>query len=277
MEAGRNYEFEVLRKTTIGYMLKLDNEEIFMHNKETIGEPVEGQTIKAFLYYDSAKRLAATMADALISLDNPGWVKVENVLTNLGAFVNIGINKGMLISKEYLPYDEECWPNVGDMLFCILKNKSNRLSAKIVNNNEISNYVNVNENINIDDILMAKVTRINVEGVNLFTDNLSYIYIHKTQMRKKYHLGEEVQVRIISIDDRGIHGTLIDKKENMIDSDSEIVLDYLKKVKTIKENMTPEEIMSTFKMSKKAFKRAIGHLYKERIVDIKDNVISYIK
>lgn len=275
MEAGRFYELEVLRKTNIGYMLKYNDEEVFLHNKEANKELIESELINAFIYYDSEKRLAATMDEAIITTEKPGWVMVEDVIHNLGVFVNIGINKGMLIGKEFLPYDESLWPCKSERLFCILKFKPSRLTAKIVNSNEVSNYKE-DEELNVDDVVKANVMRINEEGIVLYTEKLNYILVHKTQMRKKYHLGEEAEVRILSIDKRGIHGTLINKKEDMIDDDSTYILNYLKEIKTMNEDNSPEEILALFNMSKKAFKRAIGHLYKERLIEIKDGKIIYL-
>ena len=226
MEAGLIYKLKVNRKTPIGYILSSDSEEVFMHNNEALYELTSNDMVEVFLYYDSEKRLAATMMIPNATKNNPGWTIVEDVL-DMGVFVNIGINKGMLISKDYLPYDKSAWPKKGSKLFCILKEKSNRLTAKIVNNNEAKSF-HIEEVINVDDEVIAYVERINEEGYILYTNNLSIIYLHKTQVRNKLSLGEEIKVKVTRIDDRGIHATTLDKKENMIDDDKVVVLNYLK-------------------------------------------------
>ena len=266
MEAGLIYKLKVNRKTPIGYILTSDTEEVFMHNNEALYELTNNDIVEVFLYYDSEKRLAATMTIPNVTINNPGWCKVEDVI-DMGVFVNIGINKGVLISKDFLPYDKSLWPKKDDLLFCILKEKSNRLVGKVVNNNEAKKY-SIDETINIGDEVFAYVSRINEEGYILYTENLSIIYLHKTQVRDKLNLGRKVMVRITRIDDRGIHATTIENKENMIEDDKQVVLKYLKEHRFVYIDVTPEFVLENFNMSKKAYKRAIGSLYKERIIQI---------
>lgn len=275
VEAGKIYTLEVLRKTVIGYILKKNEEEVFLHKNEAFYELAEKDKVEVFLYYDSERRLAATMSLPSCTTENPGWAVVEAII-DAGVFVNIGINKGMLISKDFLPYDINLWPEKGDKLFCILKHKGERLTAKIVNNNEAKAF-SLAEVINNGDMVKARVMRFNNEGMILYTEALSIIYVHKTQIRDKYRLGVELEVKITRTDERGIHATMIGKKEDMIDEDSNTVLNYLKEHGFVYDNLTPEDILERFNMSKKAFKRAIGHLYKERLVTYENNKYSIKK
>ena len=268
MEAGLIYKLKVNRKTPIGYILTSDSEEVFLHNNEALYELAPNDIVEVFLYFDSEKRLAATMSIPDATKNNPGWAIAEDKVDG-GIFLNIGINKGVLLSKDYLPYDYKLWPQKGDKLFIILKEKSNRLVCKVVNNNDAKSF-SIKEDINVDDTITCYVERINEEGYILYTNNLSIIYLHKTQVRKSLRLGEEVSVKITRIDERGLHSSMIENKENMIDKDKEIVLNYLKEHKFIYEDVTPEFVLETFNMSKKAYKRAIGSLYKERLIENKD-------
>ena len=268
MEAGLIYKLKVNRKTPIGYILTSDSEEVFLHNNEALYELAPNDIVEVFLYFDSEKRLAATMSIPDATKNNPGWAIAEDKVDG-GIFLNIGINKGVLLSKDYLPYDYKLWPQKGDKLFIILKEKSNRLVCKVVNNNDAKSF-SIKEDINVDDVITCYVERINEEGYILYTNNLSIIYLHKTQVRKSLRLGEEVSVKITRIDERGLHSSMIENKENMIDKDKEIVLNYLKEHKFIYEDVTPEFVLETFNMSKKAYKRAIGSLYKERLIENKD-------
>ena len=269
MEAGTISKLKVLRKTPIGYMLTDGVDEVFLHNNEALYELTNNDVVEVFLYYDSEKRLASTMSIPNVTKNNPGWAIASDTI-DLGVFVNIGINKGMLIPKDYLPYDKKDWPKENDKLFCILKSKGNRLIAKVVNNNDAKEYA-LEENLKVDDNVVAYVSRINEEGYILYTNNLSIIYLHKTQVRSRLHLGMEVEVKITRIDDRGIHATTLENKENMIDKDKEVIIKYLSEHKFVYEDVTPEFVLENFNMSKKAYKRALGSLYKDRIIQIVDN------
>ena len=59
--------------------------------------------------------------------------------------------------------------------------------------------------------------------------------------------------------------------------DSEKILNELKKYGKINldSNSTPECIEEKFSMSKKAFKRALGYLYKKRIIKFEDGLTIY--
>ena len=124
MEAGLIYKLKVNRKTPIGYMLSGSDLDVFMHNNETLYELAPNDLVEVFLYYDSEKRLAATMMIPNATKNNPGWAVVEDKVEG-GIFLNIGISKGVLISKDYLPYDFNLWPKRDDKLFVILKEKNN--------------------------------------------------------------------------------------------------------------------------------------------------------
>lgn len=191
MNAGLIYKLKVNRKTPIGYILSSDTEEVFMHNNEALYELTNNDIVEVFLYFDSEKRLAATMTIPNVTVNNPGWAKVEDII-DMGVFVNIGINKGVLITTDYLPYDKNLWPKKGDLVFCILKEKAKRLIGKVVNNNEAKKFA-IEESINVDDEIYGYVSRINEEGYILYTENLSIIYLHKTQVRNKLHLVKKLK------------------------------------------------------------------------------------
>lgn len=273
IKPGQFMDLRVLRKTDIGYMLTDENEEVFLHFNETVGELKDNDVINVFIYYDKKKRITATMHKASITVFNPGWVNVVEVNKSLGVFVGIGISKDLLIPTDFLPYNFSYWPEVGSKLFCILKAKKENLNAKIVNNEDAKKYSKLEE-LNVGDKINATITKISDAGVGLYTDSLSFIFVNRRLMREEYKLGQNVEVEIISIVEDRINGTLIKNKEFMIDDDSQIVLNYL--TNSIDRKMkygngsTPDEIFEAFKMSKKAFKRALGHLYKERKIDFID-------
>ena len=106
MLAGKYHKMEVLRPTTLGYVVTMDGEEYFLHQAETKDNLEIGQKINAFLYYDSKKRLTATLDEAKISTDQYGWVEVVSTRDNLGVFVDIGINKEILVAPSELPIFE---------------------------------------------------------------------------------------------------------------------------------------------------------------------------
>lgn len=280
IKPGLSSNLRVLRKTDIGYMLTDDEidektkrlKEVFLHFNECLNQELkENDEVLAFIYYDSQKRPSATLRKPIITQYNPGWVKVISK-TNFGVFIDNNLSKDILIDEEYLPYDKNKWPNENDLLYCILRPKGNTLIAKIVNEYDSEDY-KTDESFEVGDSVYARVTKILKSGIALYTEGLTYIFVHNTNLRRDYRLGEEVLVTITKVTDERIDGTLIKNKEFMIDDDSNKVLEYLKQNKEMPygNDSSPEDIYKVFKMSKKAFKRALGHLYKERKIYFEDN------
>ena len=132
MLAGKIHEMKVERQTPLGYTLTLDGEEYFLHQAEVTRPLEEGQMVEVFVYYDSKKRLTATMHEPKVTTEQFGWCEVVSVRDELGIFVDIGINKQILIAPSDLPIYKHLWPQVGDYVYCYLKESlSNYLFAII--------------------------------------------------------------------------------------------------------------------------------------------------
>ena len=277
--AGERYSFKVLRKTDIGYMLQdEEGNEYFLHKNQATHDLFEGEYVLAFLYFDGQKRITATMEEPSVTLSKPGWGIVKSVNPNLGIFLGINISKDILISKDMLPSDLSLWPKIGDHLYIHLKAKTNQLVAKIVGKTLLKTNPHA---IDEGTLVKAYVSRIMTEGVSCYTEDLNVIFIHKTQMRANVRLGEELAVKIIKANPNGEYsGSLIQRKENQMNDDSAIILEYLvtnNGKMRFGNDSTPEEIYNNFNMSKKAFKRALGHLYKERKIDFVDGKTILVK
>src|SRR5690606_14583831 len=121
------------RKTDIAYSLKDEKgEEVFLHVNESGREELKkGSLVEAFLYYDAKGRLAATLSRPKITVGDPGELEVVSVSPNLGVFLDLGISKDVLLSKDDLPKDESLWPQVGDKVYVDLKIKT-RMTARLV-------------------------------------------------------------------------------------------------------------------------------------------------
>ena len=55
-----------------------------------------------------------------ISVERPAFLEVKDVVSSLGVFLDMGISKDVLLSKDDLPFDYDLWPMVGDMIYVVL-------------------------------------------------------------------------------------------------------------------------------------------------------------
>lgn len=278
IKIGEVNTLKVKRKTDIGYMLTDGTEDVFLHFNESNHENlVDNQSVKAFLYYDAKARLAATLSTPIITVSHADFVSVKEVNHELGVFVSNNISKDMLVSKDYLPYDFNLWPEKGDTLYCILKLK-NRLVAKPLNKVEIT--LKPETKLELHQHIDAYVIHAGKEGLNMMSKEGHLIFVHHTQMRKTYRMGEMANVRIARIHEDGYSGSLIEVKEKMMDQDAQMLYEYLVAnggKMPFTSDSDKDAIYETFKLSKKAFKRALGRLYSERKVIFEDDQTIIVK
>lgn len=279
MQAGLSYELKIIRKTDLGYMLGEENDDVLLHFKEAHGEHNIGDTLHVFIYFDKKGRLCATENEPFVSLNKPGFAKVCDVISSIGVFVNINTGKDILISKDYLPYAYNMWPNVDDTLLIELKIKKDTIVGKPLNRFEIDD-IHTDVSYEINTYQEAYVYRIGEAGINCVTKDMVNVFVHKSMIRDTYHVGQMVVVKIVYKNASGYNGSFIEHKEKMIDSDREIILNYLTVnggKMHIDAKSSSEEIEAKLHLSRKAFKRALGGLYKDHIVDFKDGYTIKIK
>lgn len=269
IKAGEMNELSILRKSDLGYMLTDGKEEILLHFKESDKELNIGDKVEVFIYFDSKNRMTATTHSPYATILNPGFAKVVEVVSNLGVFVNINTPKDVLIPLDYLPYDKQMWPDIDDMILINLKIKKDSFIAKPLNRYDILDLPKT-KSYEKDDIVDGYVIRPGVEGVGIVTKDMQYIFVHKTHLRRVYRLGEFVSPKIIMVKKNEYNGSLTQNKELMIGTDEEIILNYLRAhdgVMSLTAKSSSEEVEQALKLSRKAFKRALGSLYKEHKVD----------
>ncbi len=272
IELGKMNHLKVVRKTDLGYMLSDGKEEILLHYKQALKELEINEEVEAYAYTDKADRKTGTMKTPHLLMNQPDFVSVVNVLEDVGVFVDNGTPKDLLISKDYLPYDKNQWPQVSDELLCELKLKKNSLVAKPLNRFEIHSLYRGMKYSELEKV-WASVISIVEKGIGLVTADYVYIFVPNTQLRGMYHLGQKVEVTITKMLEDEAYGTLNQHKEVLIDSDRELIIAYLKAhqgVMKLTAKSSSEEVEKTLKMSRKAFKRAYGGLYKDQIIRFDD-------
>lgn len=275
MKIGEINKFKVLRETNLGYMLLGGDEEFFLHHNECNGKTLfPDDEVEAFLYADKKGRVAATLHTPKATLTKCGFCEVVGKTEN-GVFVNIGISKDILLSRDVLPEEQNAWPNEGDVIFCKLRIRSERLLISPCNKEEILSQKE--EDLEIGSTYDGYVYRLTKNGINVVTLNKNVIFIYFANIRKKYRLGEKVSVKILHKNEDDFSGTVNEQKEHLMVDDAKKILEYLAShggTMMVTEDSDADVIYHLFKMSKSAFKRAIGKLYKERkILILEDKII----
>lgn len=273
MNIGTYNDLEVVRISDIAYILSDGENEIFLHKKEALREYIAGERINVFIYVDNVNRPTATTKHPIITIDSSAFLEVCEINHEYGVFLKNGLIKDLLLSKDDLPLSIQSWPVIGDELFVTMKVKKDQLFAKIVGRKLITGELRPKEILEVGNNYDALVLFLLVEGLVCFTKSGHEIFVHYNNTRSKYRLGENVNVRILKLNDSGEYvGTLIQQKELMMEDDAKALLAYLENHSgqmRFTDTSSPEEIQAAFHMSKSAFKRALGTLYKAGVVELK--------
>ena len=126
---------------------------------------------------------------------------------------------------------------------------------------------------------VARLRVINVTDAGAFLDAGAErgIFMPFAEMFGRLKVGDAVLARLYVDEKTGrlalsmkISETMREQKENVIDFDAEKILQYIREhggSTDFNDKTEPEKIFETFKMSKRAFKQAIGHLLKARLIE----------
>ncbi|MCM3397376.1 S1-like domain-containing RNA-binding protein [Oceanobacillus profundus] len=278
---GKVQTMTVSRKIDTGYVLEKDGQEALLHHNEANHTYDEGREIDVFLYNDKKGNIAATATLPSVQMDVYDWAEVVEVIPKLGAFVNIGIAKEMLVSVDDLPLFEAVWPNPGDKLFITLgKDQNGRLLAIPATEGVIAREIELAPEELYNQPISGTVYHTSKEGSAIITEDDYRGFIHHTERKEEPRLGEFVHGRVIDVKEDGtLNVSLRPLKQDSIGEDATSILAHLEEnngVIPFNDKSDPEDIRGTFRISKAAFKRALGRLLKEGKVEQRDGM-TYLK
>ena len=269
---GQVVSLEVIRQAEFGYFLtdgtKEEEEAVLLHKNETDKELEIEEKVDVFLYTDSMGRITATTTKPNITVGVYDWATVKDIKPGLGAFLDIGIQKDMLLGEEDLPALKNVWPEIGDSLFITLRvNKNNRIYVKLATDPIVEENSKKGTRDDFNKSVQGHIYRTAKVGSWIFTDDGYRGFIHESQRMTEPRLGQRVEGRIIDVKEDGtVNVSLLPRNYEALDVDAAKILEILEGRNGSMpywDKSMPEEIQEKFHMSKAAFKRALGRLMKE--------------
>ena len=278
---GTIQTMKVLRKIETGYVLGQGEAEALLHHNEASSELEENQEIDVFLYKDKKGNTTATTILPTVQIGKYDWAEVAEVIPKLGAFVNIGIAKEILVSNDDLPPFRSIWPQPGDKLLISLGlDYRDRLIAELATGSVIADLFTVAPETLLNQKIQGRVYYSSREGTEVITEDGYRGFIHHTERKAEPRLGEQINGRVIDVKEDGtINISLRPVRKESIPLDAEDILQHLEAnngVIPFSDKSDPEDIRGTFNISKAAFKRALGSLMKEGKVE-QHNGKTYLK
>ena len=274
IKIGKRQKMIVDRFTSVGAYLtevEKDGEEIedisilLPNNELEERELKEGDEVEVLIYMDSEDRPVATFRKTEALVGTLAKLEVTDVNPKLGAFMNWGLKKELLLPRG----QQEIQVEVGKKyLVGIYEDSKGRLSATM----KIYKFLLPSTSIKKNDIVSGTVYRIEPNiGVFVAVEDRYFGLIPKIEYFKDYKVGDEIEARVIRVREDGkIDLTPRERAYIQIDEDAELILGKMRLLGDsfgFTDKSSPEEIIDYFNMSKKAFKRAMGNLLKNGKVE----------
>ncbi|MCI5058788.1 MAG: S1-like domain-containing RNA-binding protein [Flavobacteriales bacterium] len=276
MRIGLWNDLVVKRRTDNGlYLEDPDENEVLLPNKYTADYEI-GDDIRVFIYHDSEERLTATTRKPLIMLNGYAGLEVVEE-TSFGVFVDWGLEKNLFIPKveEVVPLRQGNFY----VVYMYLDEKSNRLvgTTKI---NKTFNYHAEDVMLTIGQEVELLPYRASEMGYSCVVWNRYQGLLFQNEVFQEIEMGKPLTGYVKKIREDGKIDLHLNKfGYRSVDANVKKVIDALESnngTLNLHDKSDPVEISQRLGMSKKVFKKAIGALYKEGIIKIKDDGIELI-
>ncbi len=273
LQLGKRQELTVVKRMKFGVYLaegKDAEERVLLPVKEVPDETEIGDRIEVFLYLDSKDRMIATRREPYAELGGIAVMEVKEV-SNIGAFLDWGLEKDLL-----LPFKEQSRrvAQGEKVLAAVYLDKSRRFCATM----NVYEYLETDSPYQKDDRVTGTIYETEGNfGVFVAVDNRYSGLIPKREAAGNYRIGDTIQVRVTAVKPDGkLDLSPNERVEVQMDKDAELVMKVIEEYEGVLpfgEKVSPEIIKREFGISKAAFKRAVGRLYKQGRIQIMENRI----
>ncbi len=272
IQIGKYHNLIIAREAPPGlYLRDSEENEVLLPNKYIPENFALGDEIEVFVYLDHEERPVATTLKPFVKLDEFAYLRCVET-TEIGAFLDWGLEKHL-----FAPFREQVQKmKAGEwyLIFCYLDLDTDRLvaSSKIdafLDNSELT--VEAYEKVNI---IVSNQTDL---GFNVIVNGLHRGLIYKDDVFQKLHPGDKLEAYVKKTRPDGkIDITLQRPGYRSIEPNAQRILTALELndgFLPLHDKSTPEEIHDRLQMSKKSFKKAVGVLYKKRLVELEEKGI----
>ena len=250
------------------YFVQKDGQTYALAKEE--GKYQLGETVKGFVYSDMKQRLRLTTLEVTATQTTFGWGMVTEVRKDLGVFVDTGLpDKQIVVSLDILPEINELWPKKGDKLYIRLTvDKKERIWGLLAYQEDFQRLARPAYNNMQNQNWPAIVYRLKLSGTFVYLpENNMLGFIHPSERYTEPRLGQVLDVRVIGFRevDRTLNLSLKPRSVEMLGNDAQMILTYLESqggFMTLNDKSSPEDIKTTFGISKGQFKKVLGGLMK---------------
>ncbi|MBF9252020.1 GntR family transcriptional regulator [Pontibacter sp. 172403-2] len=275
VDLGNYNELEIAREVDFGVYLTSEDGDILLPNKYIPEGAKVGDFVRVFVYRDSEDRVIATNLMPYATVREFACLTCTDTAP-FGAFLDWGLEKDLLV-----PLHNQKNKMQAGRKYCVYI-YLDETSDRVVATSKLGKYLHNEDGISLDEneevqLLVAGLTDI---GIKVIINNKYMGMLYKNEVFQDLQLGDKLTGYIKAIrPDNKIDVTLRKPGTTIVTESMEAgerILNLLRQGSgwlPLSDNSTPEDIYKLLGMSKKAFKRAIGGLYREGKIELTDNNI----
>lgn len=272
LHIGIKNTLRILRGTGVGMFLgDEEGNDVLLPKKYVPANAIVGDDIEVFIYRDSEDRIIATNLEPKIQLNQFACLQVKSV-TAIGAFLDWGLEKDLFVPfrEQNKKMEEGRWYAV----FLYLDEETDRLVASC----KVNRYFE-KENIDLKigqevDLLIFEETDL---GLNAVINNKYKGLIYENEIFQRIKIGTRTKGFVKNLrDDNRVDLSLQKQGYANVEPNAERILEKLKTNNgflDVTDKSDSNYVMYQLEMSKKTFKKAVGALYRQKIIRIEDDGI----
>lgn len=268
MEIGKYHTLKVLREKSVGYFLGNEaGEDVLLPNKFVPNDIKIDDNITVFIYLDSDERITATTQIPEVTLNSFAFLEVGRV-NKVGAFMNWGIDKQL-----FVPFQEQkskMQEGEFHLVYMYLDEQTNRLAASSKWDKFIKKDAKetLKEQEEVDVLVLGESPL----GYNCIVNNSYKGLAYTNENFKEVSTGMKIKAYVKQVREDGKIDLLFEQPGlPSLEKHADTILKILRKnggFLPYHDNSDAQEIKQNLQMSKKAYKKAIGNLYKNKLITI---------
>ncbi len=274
IELGHYNRLRVIKEVEFGlYLDGGDDGEILLPKRYVPEQVKPGDELEVFLYLDNEERLVATTQQPLVQVGEFACLEVAWV-NQYGAFLHWGLMKDL-----FVPFSEQKMKMEVGKRYVIHAHLDDE-SFRIVASAKVERYLS-KEKADFQpgqevDILVWQKTDL---GFKAIIENQYGGLLYEDEIFQPIHMGMKLKAYVKQVREDGKIDLMLQRPGMAKVTDfSQTLLAYIRQQGgsiTLCDKTPAEEIYAAFGVSKKTFKKAVGDLYKKRLVRLLPDGIEY--
>lgn len=268
MKIGKTNHLKVSRSIQSGFYLTDEEEnEVFLPN-EFISDKVNiDDELDVFIYHDKSNKVVATMFMPKVQLEEFAYLRVKEV-NKIGAFIDWGLDKDLLVPFAF--QHEKMEADEWYIVYVLQDDLTNRMIGTTkIDKHILFEDVTLEIGQEVDALLLNKTDL----GMKAIVNNKYSGLIFNSDLFKNVRTGDRIKAYVRQVREDGKIDLLLEPLgyKKSIDVNSNIILSALKNnngLLNLTDKSDPEDVKQQIGLSKKAFKKGLGNLYKQKIIEL---------